>query len=81
VSTFLIGEPTYPLRRGDGRVVRCTIPVDWPASVRAGDERFFFEAAGCRADDGAPAGRYASAAGDRLWYCGGQVILVDPPVP
>jgi hypothetical protein len=79
MTEFRTGTPTYPLRRPDGRVVACTVPVDWPPALLAGDETFFLEAEGYRVADRRPAALYGSDAGSWLWYCGGEAVEADRP--
>lgn len=79
MTEFRTGTLTYPLRRPDGRVVACTVPVNWPPALLAGDETFYFEAEGYRIVDREPAALYGSDAGSWLWYCRGEGF--DVPCP
>jgi hypothetical protein len=79
MSEFRIGTLTYSHRATDGRVVTCTVPVDWPPALLLGDESFRFEAEGYRAGDRRPAALYGSDAGSWLWYCDGEAFDADGP--
>jgi hypothetical protein len=77
MSEFRIGTPTYQHRTQNGRVVSCTVPVDWPPALLVGGETFRFEIDGSRVADRRPAALYGSDAGAWLWYCDGEVVGAD----
>jgi len=74
MNDFRIGTLTYHHRTTDGRVVGCTVPVDWPSALQVGDETFLFEAQGFRIDDRSPAALYGSDVGSWLWFCEGEAF-------
>jgi hypothetical protein len=79
VHDFMIGTPTYEHRASGGRVVRCTVPVEWPPALAVGDELFRFEVEGCRVRDRRPAALYGSDSGAWIWYCDGEAFEGDEP--
>jgi hypothetical protein len=79
MTQFCTGIPTHPLRRPDGRIVSCTVPVEWPQALLADDEWFQFEAEGYRVGDRRPAALCGSDSGSWLWYCSGEAFEADRP--
>jgi hypothetical protein len=81
MSEFKIGMMTYQHRFADGRVICCTVPVDWPPALLIDDEEFRFEADGYRVQDRRPASLYVSDARSSLWYCEGEAFEAALPDP
>jgi hypothetical protein len=79
MGEFKIGILTYRHRTTDGRLVTCTVPVDWPPALVVDDEWFRFEAEGYRVGDRRPAALYGSDAGSWLWYCDGKAFHAAQP--
>ena len=72
---FRLGVFTRPLRRADGSVFRCTVPVDFPPAIIVdGDHWHELVGQGYRVADGKPAGLYQSVVDPRehVWFCDGK---------
>lgn len=74
MSEFRIGTLAYQHRTTGGRIVTCTVPVNWPPALLVGGKAFRFEVVGYRASDRRPAALYRSDEGSWLWYCDGEGV-------
>lgn len=79
MTEFKTGPLTYHHRTADGRVMACSVPMDWPPALLVGDETFRLVREGYRVGDRRPAALYMSDAGTWLWYCDGTVFEAGHP--